>query len=87
MRESYLREQNVKSDFPMLPDGVNGGGHVVGGGALWALGQHFPQNMAAPGAALSFITRVCTQKRLIPEHCLFTTNRIIVHLCEAVMGS
>ena len=30
MRESYLREQNVESDFPMLPDGVNGGsGHIV----------------------------------------------------------
>ena len=40
VRESYLREQNVKSDFPMLPDGVNGGSsHVVGGGALCVGGE------------------------------------------------
>ena len=40
MRESYLREQNVESDFPMLPDGVNGGsGHVVVVGALGVGGE------------------------------------------------
>ena len=40
VRENYLREQNVKSDFPVLPNGVNGGsGHVVGGGALCVGGE------------------------------------------------
>ena len=40
MRESDLREQNVKSDFPVLPDGVNGGsGHVVVVGALGVGGE------------------------------------------------
>ena len=40
VRESDLREQNVKSDFPVLPDGVNGGsGHVVVVGALGVGGE------------------------------------------------
>ena len=46
VRESYLRKQNVKSDFPMLPNGVNGGsGHVVVVGALGVGGED--QQMAA----------------------------------------
>ena len=46
VRESYLREQNVESDFPMLPNGVNGGGsHVVAVGALDVGGED--QKMAA----------------------------------------
>ena len=40
VRESYLRKQNVKSDFPVLPNGVNGGsGHVVVVGALGVGGE------------------------------------------------
>ena len=46
VRESYLRKQNVKSDFPVLPNGVNSGsGHVVGVVALGVDGED--QKMAA----------------------------------------